>query len=90
MNIMEFIVMPKGYGRVSKEIRDYITNLQQENEETKEVNENLLRYVSELILYIDDYKSRCEKASELLQKYGNGTFDDDLLNILQNGSEDNE
>lgn len=35
----------------------------------------------------EDYKSRVEKASELLQKHGNGTFDDNLLNILQNGSE---
>lgn len=29
-----------------------------------------------------DYKSRIDKATGLLKKYGNGTFDDDLLKIL--------
>lgn len=54
-------------------VLDYITNLQQENE---------------------DYKSRCEKAIEYINKnkhlnwYVESIFTDDLLNILNGGDEE--
>lgn len=66
-----------GYNDTTDKILDYIINLQQELEELKEVNENLLRYVSELILYIDDYKSRCEKAIEYNKEIVNNYLEED-------------
>ena len=97
--IISVRILPNGYGKASKEIRDYILHLhdeivelQQENERLKEANAEL-KAITKRPTPIDyamiqkryeDYKSCCEKASELLQKYGNGTFDENLLNILQN------
>ena len=56
-----------------KKAKNYITNLQQENE---------------------DYKSRCEKAIEYINKnkhlnwYVESLFTDELLNILNGGDEE--
>lgn len=36
---------------------------------------------------LENYKQRIDRAIEKLKKYGNGTFDDDLLNILQGSDE---
>ena len=85
------------------ELLDYITNLQQENERLKEENLDLAKENEEekqfikdcgfqnqqqLALMYLDYKSRCEKAIEYIKQqnvyYG---FCDNLLNILQNGSD---
>ena len=84
-------------------LKDYITNLQQENESLririktikrlrKKQTQKKNKYKS--IIFdeeqkLKDYKSRCKKAIEILKRYGNGTFDEELLNILQNGSDDN-
>ena len=84
---------------------DYITNLQQENERLKEENNNkaMNDYAHAIDeswyreLY-DDYKYRCEKASELIDlkitrlyhevDYNLGIEDlKDIENILQNGSD---
>lgn len=99
------------------DIRDYITNLQQENERLKQDYINLRNYIKmrnvstevedKALLYnIEleninkkkylDYKSRCEKAIEILKEIHKilpGTYNQLLieitqtLNILQNGSE---
>ena len=81
---------------------DYITNLQQERDFYKHI---CLRYgrkgYEELYQEKEDYKSRCEKASEYLKnceivdkdkRYPllEEQFGEDLLNILQNGSEKDE
>ena len=83
----------------SKQLLDYITNLQQENERLKEANKILEENW-------EQYMMRCGKAIEYIEhnelfeviyddndEYFN-TIDDkateDLLNILQNGSDDNE
>ena len=86
-------------------IIDYITNLQQENERLKhqlKVQEDLT-IKNRMRKHI--YKSRCEKAVEYInenvsvyafnnKELPHWEFNDDninyLLNILQNGSDDNE
>ena len=49
---------------------------EQVREQKKEIKE-LKRIIEE------DYKSRIDKAIEMLKRYGNGTFDEELLNILE-------
>lgn len=77
---------------------NYITNLQQENErlksKTKEQSLLLIDY-QDMEQRYNDYKSRCEKASDKLKRdyYINyNEHNDDVvyeaLNILQNGSEE--
>ena len=99
----------------------YITNLQQENERLKDIvveKDNQLKdmilqktdytAVNILEMKLEDYKSRCEKAIEYIEKHFvddegiickitgemeceiNYNFLEHLLNILQNGGEDNE
>ena len=81
---------------------DYITNLQQENENTKEKAKNYLDIYEEMF----DYKSRCEKANnqlkiimQIIKEQPTRNIEDDewlenrligVVNILQNGSENNE
>lgn len=94
--------------REAQTLLDYITNLQQENEELKKNKltpdelANLLN--QELIKQRDDYKSRCKKAIEYNKEIVNNYLEKDNceycdgryatakhnLNILQNGSDDNE
>ena len=59
-------------------LKDYITNLQQELEEEKRINQEDLKY-------IDDLNERIEKAVEYLEKPYRDNFDyskAELLNIL--------
>lgn len=42
----------------------------------------LYDYIIELQTTVNNCKGRIDKAIELLEKYGNGTFDKNLLNIL--------
>lgn len=84
---------------------DMLYELKQENERLKELNENASKVcIAEHRYGVDkaeearDYKSRCEKAIEYIEN--NMQYDDniddnwvmtnDLLNILQNGSENDE
>lgn len=79
---------------------DCITNLQQENDYFNKKNIELSTLNTSLRSNRDDYKSRCEKAIELLKEVGcydeeTKTFCDDiweelpyLLNILQGGDKD--
>ena len=85
-----------------KQLLDYITNLQQENENTKEKAKNYLDIYEEMF----DYKSRCEKANnqlkiimQIIKEQPTRNIEDDewlenrligVVNILQNGSENNE
>lgn len=83
-----------------KQLLDYITNLQEENENTKEKAKNYLDIYEEMF----DYKSRVEKAVDYIKNNISWYYDedldesiyqdvvngDDLLNILQNGSENND
>ena len=83
-------------------IKDYITNLQQENERLKELDENypIEEQLEEALKYENIYKSRCEKASNKLsfidEALENNTLNVPLcitkinsaLNILQNGSDE--
>lgn len=104
----------------SKQLLDYITNLQQEKEKLEialqniqedydkrvEEYERLKQIIADyvnVVLHdrkvIDDYKSRCEKASEKLGNYKhystpteeqnseNEDIVDSALNLLQNGSD---
>ena len=99
-----------------KQLLDYITNLQQENERLEHENFSLREYLvihkksipnelkkdKDFMEIIDmptyeDYKSRCEKAIEYINnttffglrsgKTFMSNYLNDLLNILQNGSE---
>jgi len=77
---------------------DYITNLQQENERLN----NLLEYNMQTLVNTDklyeNYKSRCEKAIEYIDKQKKKMYKSrnkiamfilmKLENILQNGSEE--
>lgn len=79
---------------------NYITNLQQENEYLDKELNNMTDYAKDL----EDYKSRCEKAIEYIKNNITWYYDEDLdesvyqdeisgdkvLNILQNGSENDE
>ena len=84
-----------------KELLDYITNLQQENERLKETNKELKdsspldeAFYNGVHKLYDDYKSRCEKAIEYIEMVKELAIVDKkcimsvslLLNILQ-GSE---
>lgn len=83
---------------------DYIANLQQENEELKKLNENASKVcVAEHRYGVDkaeearDYKSRCDKAIELIVRVAYGGNESyymdkmfDLLNILQGQGSDIE
>lgn len=94
------------YKRISlkeiKQLLDYITNLQQENEDNlkciNSLKEQLESVINEKEYYkqnFNDYKSRCEKAiskiNDLYSYADNEEYVDnyckDLLNILQNGSD---
>ena len=97
--------------RKAKQLLDYITNLQQKIEQYENPDDMTLFYMwldvkakdkmKELEQENEDYKSRCEKASEKLGNYKhystpteeqnseNEDIVDSALNILQNGSEDN-
>lgn len=95
---INFRIVPCGYGKASKEVRDYITNLQQENERLKEDYNKAMDLVDKGVensyKMLKDYKSRCEKAIEYIEdntyyKSHKGYVDlNDLLNILQNGSDE--
>lgn len=80
---------------------DYITNLQKENLALARENEKEKQFIKDcgfqnqqqLALMYLDYKSRVEKAVEYIHKNyyeivykTKGTMENDLLNILQNGS----
>ena len=85
------------------ELLDYITNLQQENERLKELDENypIEEQLEEALKYENIYKSRCEKAIEYNKEIVNNYLEEDNceycdgryatakhnLNILQNGSD---
>lgn len=91
-----------------KLLLDYITNLQQENERLKERvaylersnnrREDTIIGLRFEVAEQEDYKSRCEKAIELLESVymlDNVTITnnacekiDNAINILQNGSEE--
>ena len=87
-----------------KIVLDYITNLQQENEGLKQANkileENWLHYMKccekaiEYIKYNDDslytYEPDYDYEENLVDNYEPSNFREDLLNILQNGSDNNE
>ena len=92
--------MPMNYSidlENAKILLDYITNLQQENERLKQT-----QYVwsYDLDMQLEDYKSRCEKASEYIDKQKKKMYKSrnkiamfilmKLENILQNGSDANE
>lgn len=89
------IIKEFGYREFYK-LNDYITNLQKENERLKET-----QYVwsYDLDMQLEDYKSRCEKAIEYINKYPCETWyyakdrqlilrQDELLNILQGVDKD--
>lgn len=101
--IKEILDMLRKYGSTNdKVLLDYITNLQQENERLKEENNKAMNDYAHAIdeswyreLY--DYKYRCEKAVEYINKqdmayYGSvvETKIGIILNILQNESDANE
>ena len=89
-------------------IKDYITNLQQENERLNEILvwkqnreselftiESVLKTNKQLYDERNIYKSRCEKGIQYMKEnnfhymneYALERFRNDLLNILQNGSD---
>lgn len=79
------------------DIRDYITNLQQENEELKKNQRYYkngvfsLEYDKETLSdMVDDYKSRVEKAVEYINNnpFINSIAKVSISNILQNGDEE--
>lgn len=70
---------------------NYITNLQQENERLKEENKRIFSKVNDDELLISnamnyaeaqDYKSRCEKAIELINAWLDGLNNDDIIILL--------
>ena len=71
-------------------VLDYITNLQEEiNKLTAESTEweskyyDLEKLNNANYLSFIDCNSRINKATEMLKRYGNGTFDEELLKILE-------
>ena len=103
-NIKEILDKPKilmlSYGNYISlddyvKLKNYITNLQEENDFIKKDRNKLLRDYSRLTILLEDYKKKIEKAVEYIkhaQNYGtiaqvmphlkpyvNG---DDLLNLL--------
>lgn len=95
---MNFKVMPNGYGKVSKEVRDYIFKLEEENEKInnvieilKETNHLLINQKYKLEYELDILGNKIDKAIEYLEQPYRDDFDyskAELLNILQ--GEDNE
>ena len=91
------------YAQLKDEYEEEIKDLQQENERLKEENKHIFANVNDDELLISnamnyteaqDYKSRCEKASEIIKKekeiMGYAKYDSCLLlieNILQNGGD---
>ena len=82
----------------AKLLLDYITNLQQENERLKKPDyyeKGLIGSIKERDEIIQDYKSRCEKAIEMIEKQKKKMYKSrnkialfilmKLENILQNG-----
>ena len=81
-------------------IKDYITNLQEENERLKNREKEAVEHYNTAIKYSHeiedkyiDYKSRCEKAIEFIEnfKYGMPYTEwvkkEELLNILNGGDD---
>jgi hypothetical protein len=68
-NEIDFIIMPKGYGKASKEIRDYITNLQRENERLKMYNDMLRKDIDSFLKDREkaekEYKSKVDDIGKL-------------------------
>ena len=112
--VLDYITKLREDIRTGQEI---IGELQQENERLKDIVVEKDSQIKEIILQkrdytavnilemkLEDYKSRCEKAIELIKNdwYKLNTLDIehcinlgkdiriDLLNILQNGSDDND
>ena len=54
-----------------KQLLDYITNLQQENEKLKDIIEHkpFFDFTTDIYDELEDYKSRCEKAVEYIKKH---------------------
>lgn len=78
---------------------DMLFELKQENERLNENNQAMQEEMARTWEKCDDYKSRCEKASEYINTHDDSVYQEkglnedslnDLLNILQNGSDDNE
>ena len=83
---------------------EYTNKIAEENERLKEIWKDTIVFSKEYETIVmntngykvyNDYKSRCEKAIEYINKNKDlagwvHCLDEDLLNILQNGSEDNE
>ena len=77
-------------------LKDYIINLQQENERLKENNQSYQEEMARTWKIVDDYKSRIEKADEYIDKQKKKMYKSrnkialfilmKLGNILQNGS----
>ena len=82
----------------TKEILDYITNLQEENKRLKELLQQEKKDFKETNDYcfeLLDYKSRNEEAVELINKYSKyptyyltGNIVKELLNILTGGDKE--
>lgn len=69
-----------------------LAKLEEENERLKENKESWQRVATKNFNDSEDYKSRCEKAIEYINIFKNdirGLDEIVLLNILQNGSDDN-
>ena len=97
------------YAQLKDEYEEEIKDLQQENERLKHdinifKNDKVYERLGKLIEENEDYKSRCEKASEYIKEnteeyrhdmdlkdkrlnVNTTEFIDNLLNILQNGSD---
>ena len=73
---INFRIMPQGYGKASKEVRDYITNLQQENERLNEICIWKQEHEKEL-------HTRIDKAIEYIENAGLSNYEKELYNILQ-------
>ena len=83
----------------NERLKENNSNMQEEMarvwEENKRLNLELSGYREAILrddklLGLQDYKSRCEKAIEYIkQEDWNTEYDYNLLNILQNGSEEN-
>lgn len=98
-----FIIDNEGFTvYINDKIKDYITNLQKENEKLKEIiNDNMTVYLKGLEdgkdkmkeIFESVYKQRNEKAIEYIEErknlnwYADGVFVYELLNILQGGDE---
>ena len=93
---LNFRIMPQGYGKTSKEVRDYINNLQQENERLKDNIEwwkdrffGQQEYDDSHRITAIEYRKRIDKAVLFINENNLDFYpnEEKLLNILQNGSE---